>query len=638
MNRSLALVAPTVAAPISVDDFRTALRHFASGVTIVTLRAGEEIHGLTVSAFASVSAAPPLIMVAIDHRHHAYELLGREGAVFAVNILHQDQQELSDRFAWVKDEDRFAQGSWTAAATGAPVLADAAAWLDCTVYSRMSAGTHTLFVGEVRASGVPVPDRPPLVYWSRGYRALDLTVSSKARMARPQVVIVGGGFAGLAAVSQLGDRYAVTLVDRGADFEFLPNLHELVSRSKKPSSLRLARERLVARHGHAFHRSQVVAIDPERRRVRTGDGRVLAYDALVVATGSTVSSRGVPGVSEHALALRSIAEGVEIGARLKQLANDGRPHAMTVVGGGFTGIECLGEILRRYRQRRALAIRLIEPRSRLLTGQPRVVHQALRAVIDECDVELLLDESVAELEPGRIQLASGSLLRTDLTLWTAGGGPPPLLAEAGVARPGEWAEVHRSLQSRAYDDIFIAGDSAELRRRVSKQSYHATAMGRRASKNVARLLGGRELKRYSPPDEQLLITFGYLTGFYLDDDVVLEGAALCLARELLFQIGMAELDRPRRGGSRRRLLRRLRDTARFGVLPGPLRSMLPYPFNPPPRDRFDLPSLPRVLKWRGEGSGLEVVGASTATFARVGQTAGEQAGGVLRVLGPRLLN
>jgi flavin reductase (DIM6/NTAB) family NADH-FMN oxidoreductase RutF len=181
MNRALALASP-VTAPVTVpdlaavcaEDFRAALRHFASGVTVVTVRAGDQIHGLTVSAFASVSTAPPLIMVAIDHRHYAYELLDREGAVFAVNILHQDQQELSDRFAWVKTEDRFAQGTWATAATGAPVLADAAAWLDCTIHSRLQAGTHTLFVGEVRASGVPVPDQPPLVYWSRGYRKLSL--------------------------------------------------------------------------------------------------------------------------------------------------------------------------------------------------------------------------------------------------------------------------------------------------------------------------------------------------------------------------------------------------------------------------------------------------------------------------------
>ena len=156
--------------PITSEQFREVLRHFPSGVTIVTIKAGEERHGLTVSAFVSVSPEPPLVAVMIDQRHHAYPLLETEGAVFAVNILRQDQEELSNRFAWVKDEDRFAKGDWDVALTGAPVLADAAAWLDCTIRDRFPAGTHTVYVGEVQASRVPEPDCVPLVYWNRGYR------------------------------------------------------------------------------------------------------------------------------------------------------------------------------------------------------------------------------------------------------------------------------------------------------------------------------------------------------------------------------------------------------------------------------------------------------------------------------------
>jgi len=97
-------------------------------------------------------------------------LLEEEGAVFAVNILREDQIDLSNRFAWVKDEDRFAGGNWHKAVTGAPVLADALVWLDCTIHGRRPAGTHTIYLGEVQASGVPEPDAPPLVYWNRGYR------------------------------------------------------------------------------------------------------------------------------------------------------------------------------------------------------------------------------------------------------------------------------------------------------------------------------------------------------------------------------------------------------------------------------------------------------------------------------------
>ena len=159
---------------ISSETYRAALRHFPAGVTIVTLRAGEEIHGLTVSAFASVSPEPPLVAVVIDQRHKATPLLERPDATFAVNVLAEDQVELSNRFAWVKDEDRFAAGDWGVAATGAPILRDALAWLDCRIHGRHEAGTHTIYVGEVQASGTPREHDPPLVYWYQGYRKLHL--------------------------------------------------------------------------------------------------------------------------------------------------------------------------------------------------------------------------------------------------------------------------------------------------------------------------------------------------------------------------------------------------------------------------------------------------------------------------------
>ncbi len=158
--------------PITSDEFRNTLCHFASGVTIVTVKGGDDIHGLTVSAFASISPEPPLIAVVIDRQHSAYRLIERPGAVFAVNILRQDQAALSDRFAWVKEENRFLEGDWTTAQTGAPILADAAAWLDCTLHSSSAAGTHNVYIGEVQATQVPQSDAAPLVYWNRGYHRL----------------------------------------------------------------------------------------------------------------------------------------------------------------------------------------------------------------------------------------------------------------------------------------------------------------------------------------------------------------------------------------------------------------------------------------------------------------------------------
>jgi flavin reductase (DIM6/NTAB) family NADH-FMN oxidoreductase RutF len=162
---------------ISSERFRDALRHFPAGVTIVTIKMPDldRPHGLTVSAFASISPQPPLVMISIDHLASASAMLEEPGATFAVNILPEDKTELSNRFAWTKDKDRFQAGEWGTAVTGAPILKDALAWLDCTIYARFEAGTHTIVIGQVQASDVPHPDQAPLVYWNRAYRRLDLS-------------------------------------------------------------------------------------------------------------------------------------------------------------------------------------------------------------------------------------------------------------------------------------------------------------------------------------------------------------------------------------------------------------------------------------------------------------------------------
>ena len=158
--------------PITSDQYRDVLRHFPAGVTVVTIKAKGQQHGLTVSAFTSVSPSPPLILVCIDHKHDAHKMMERSDAVFAVNILKADQDEISNQFAF-KPEERFTTGTWNTAVTGAPVLDEALAWLDCTIYSRHTAGTHTIYIGEVQASHVLNPEEKPLVYWNRNYRQID---------------------------------------------------------------------------------------------------------------------------------------------------------------------------------------------------------------------------------------------------------------------------------------------------------------------------------------------------------------------------------------------------------------------------------------------------------------------------------
>jgi Conserved protein/domain typically associated with flavoprotein oxygenases, DIM6/NTAB family len=152
--------------PISKDEFRSALGRFASGVTIVTTKTKEDKPiGITVSAFASVSLEPPLILVCIDKRASVHDIL-EEGHPFSVNILAEDQEILSRRFA-SKEPDRFAGIGYTEGEAGVPILNGALAAIECRVAHSYSGGDHTIIVGEVER--IDVTDGKPLAYFRGGY-------------------------------------------------------------------------------------------------------------------------------------------------------------------------------------------------------------------------------------------------------------------------------------------------------------------------------------------------------------------------------------------------------------------------------------------------------------------------------------
>jgi flavin reductase (DIM6/NTAB) family NADH-FMN oxidoreductase RutF len=156
--------------PVSAEQFREGLRHWASGVTIVTSCSGERIHGMTVSAFSSVSLDPPLVLVCADKASITQSLIAESG-VFAVNVLAKGQESLSNRFASKKDEHRRFEGvAWGRAVTGSPILPGVLVALDCKVVAAHDAGDHVIYVGSVESLSARQDE--PLVYHVGSYRAL----------------------------------------------------------------------------------------------------------------------------------------------------------------------------------------------------------------------------------------------------------------------------------------------------------------------------------------------------------------------------------------------------------------------------------------------------------------------------------
>ncbi len=148
------------------------MRHWASTVTIVTTRTENVIYGLTATSFSSLSVQPPMVFVSIYRKTHTHPLIEQSG-IFCVNFLAPDMTQLSDRFAGRMPEvDRFAGVNYHSEITGAPVLTDAIAFLDCRVVEGLVTGDHTIFVGQVEAAGIQKPEQTPLLYYMGDYHII----------------------------------------------------------------------------------------------------------------------------------------------------------------------------------------------------------------------------------------------------------------------------------------------------------------------------------------------------------------------------------------------------------------------------------------------------------------------------------
>ncbi len=156
--------------PVAAERYRSVLGSWATGVTIVTTREGAHVHGMTVSAFASVSLDPPLVLICTSKASATGALIERAG-VFAVNILEQRQQELSNLFASkAREEVRFEGLECGDGATGCPHIPGAIATLDCRVQNAVDAGDHFIYIGLVEAA--ETNETAPLLYYHGGYRKL----------------------------------------------------------------------------------------------------------------------------------------------------------------------------------------------------------------------------------------------------------------------------------------------------------------------------------------------------------------------------------------------------------------------------------------------------------------------------------
>ncbi|MEO7538471.1 MAG: flavin reductase family protein [Pyrinomonadaceae bacterium] len=157
--------------PVSEGEFRDALSRFASGVSVVTTLGADGVpHGITVSAFCSVSLYPPLVLICIEKVTASHDSFIDSG-VYVVNVLDESQMWLSERFA-APSEDKFGDIDVYPGIGGVPVLADALANIECRITERIDGGDHSIFIGSVERSKERAGS--PLIYFRGDYNALKI--------------------------------------------------------------------------------------------------------------------------------------------------------------------------------------------------------------------------------------------------------------------------------------------------------------------------------------------------------------------------------------------------------------------------------------------------------------------------------
>ncbi|MFD3429723.1 NAD(P)/FAD-dependent oxidoreductase [Nocardia fluminea] len=275
-----------------------------------------------------------------------------------------------------------------------------------------------------------------------------------------RIVVLGAGYTGMLAAIRLARRtrkmdVAITLVNPSARFTERLRMHQIAAGQE------LAHHdipEILDGTGVEFVQGRVTAIDPTAQRVHVDGARELAYDELIYALGSTAETTLVPGVADHAVTLDDPRLAREFAGKLATLAAQGA--SVAVCGGGLTGIEAAAEIAESHPGLRVTLISSGEPGA-MMGGRARA-H--LNKALDRLGIIREIGVRVTTVRPDAVELADGTVIGADLTLWTTGVRVSPLAAEAGIETDARGLiVVDPTLKSVSHPMIHAIGDAAAVR-------------------------------------------------------------------------------------------------------------------------------------------------------------------------------
>lgn len=351
-----------------------------------------------------------------------------------------------------------------------------------------------------------------------------------------KVVVIGAGFAGLAAARALGGRpIDVTVVDQNNFHTFEPLLYEVATAGLEPTDVAYPVRTIFGREPNiAFRYAKVTGVDLDAHQVSLDDDARLDYDYLVVATGATAGFFGIEGAARHTQPLYTLSDARILRNRLLRILEEADAHperfeegpTLVVVGGGPTGVEMAGALLEllsvsvRHDGLRIdpgrTRIVLLDAADRLLTSFSRSAGSYAEATLRERGIDVRLGAQVTTITAGAVHLADGTVLRADAVIWAAGITVEGTLASSlpvAKARGGR-VSVSDDLSIEDHPEVFVVGDAGAAplgpgREGATPQlAQGAIQGGRHAGQQILHLVAGEPTIAFSYRDKGIMATIG----------------------------------------------------------------------------------------------------------------------------------
>jgi NADH:ubiquinone reductase (H+-translocating) len=359
------------------------------------------------------------------------------------------------------------------------------------------------------------------------------TPAPSAKVRRPRVVLVGGGFAGLNAGMALADMAVdVTLIDRRNHSTFQPLLYQVALAVLSPADIaQPIRSIFSKKQNIEVLMDEVIAIEPDSRTVRLHSGAKVSYDYLILGTGSTHSYFGHDEWAQNAPGLKTVEDATEIRRRVllafelaeREMVETGAHPSLSfvVIGGGPTGVELAGaisDISKLYMQHdfrhidpsKARVI-IIEGSPRILAAYPEDLSKMAAQQLQQLGVEVYTGQSVTDVQPGYVTVG-GKRIDAVVTLWAAGVQASPLGKMLGVPTDKRGcAIVDIYLNPPGHPEIFVCGDLAHVEeegRQIPGVAQPAMQMGRHAAQEIAQDMAGKPRTKFHYFDKGDMATIG----------------------------------------------------------------------------------------------------------------------------------